>query len=203
MKRLTVGLVCMLAAGMTFGQAPAAPKTTLDNLQAAYAADADAQQQFAAYAVKADGEGYKGVATLFRALVKQQDIRAAKHSAILKKAGATVVAAKAAEVEAKSTKENLDAALQSLIKQRDVTYPQYAKQAESDKNASASMNFKGGAVVTGDAVKLVEQAAKDLNAWKAAKTLRVCEVCAEIIADPTVVKCPICAAPKERFVTVK
>lgn len=203
MKRLAVGLMCVLAAEMTFGQAPDAPKTSVDNLQAAYAADVDANAQFAAYAVKADAEGYKGVATLFRALVKQQDFRAVKHAAILKKAGAKLVAAKAAAVEAKTTKENLDAALQSLTKQRDVTYPAYAKQAEAEKNASAIMNFKGGAVVTGDAVKLVEQVVKDLDAWKAAKTLMVCEVCAEIISDPAVAKCPICAAPKERFVTVK
>ena len=244
MKRLTFGLACMAAAGVALGQFPTMPKTTLaagampeqspavtnttvDNLDAACTADRDAKSHFSAYAVKADGEGYKGAATLFRALARQQEIRLAKHGELIKKiesaanktgtaeeraARDNLAAAlkamkkagiKPAVVDIRSTHDNLASALQTLTKQRDVTYPDYARQAAAEENEGAVMAFKGGAVVTGDSVKLIEQAAKDLDAWKAAKTLMVCEICAEIVADPAVTKCPVCAAPKEKFVTVK
>ena len=246
MKRLTIGLACLLAAGMASGQfpfptmtnttlvagavpgqSPGVTNTTLDNLEAACTADRDAKSQFTAYAAKADEEGYKGVATLFRALAKQQDIRAAKQGELIKKieteanksgtaeeraARENFAAAlkafqkagiKPAVFEVRTTQENLATVLRALIKQRDVTYPDYAKQATAEKNEGAIMAFKGGTVVTGDSVKLLEQAAKELDAWKAARTLMVCEICAEIIADPATAKCPVCAAPKGKFVTVK
>ena len=47
--------------------AVAAPGATLDNLQAAYNGESNASAKYAAFAKKADEEGYGQVASLFRA----------------------------------------------------------------------------------------------------------------------------------------
>ena len=44
--------------------------TTLDNLQAAFEGESNAAAKYSAYAVKADAEGYKGAAVLFRAAAR-------------------------------------------------------------------------------------------------------------------------------------
>ena len=53
--------------------------------------------------------------------------------------------------------------------------------------------------------KLFKQALGELDAWKpAGKEFMVCLICGyTVISDPTLLKCPVCAAPKEKFTIIK
>jgi rubrerythrin len=101
----------LLAATACVAQEIAPAKSiTLDNLQAAYNGESNAKGRYEAFAVKADEEGYKGVASLFRAAAASEGVHLQGHAEDIKSMGAEPMAhIKGPEV--KSTHENLEAAL--------------------------------------------------------------------------------------------
>lgn len=186
-------------AGTVFG----AGSATLDNLQAAYNGESNAKARYEAFAVKADEEGVKGVAALFRAAAKSESIHAVKHAAAIKKLGAEA-AATVGKPEVKTTRENLEAALKGEIAEKDTMYPAFIKQAEADGNAGAAMSFKGALAAEAGHAKLFRQALDEFESWKApGKTFLVCLVCGYTTPDMATKQCPVCAAPRSKFDLIK
>ena len=109
---------------------------TLANLQAAYKGESNAHARYQEFAKKADQEGYAGVASLFRAASRAEQIHAANHAVVIKKLGATPQA-KIETPAPKSTRENLEAAIKGETYERDEMYPAFLKQARQDGNADA------------------------------------------------------------------
>ena len=88
-------------------------------------------------------------------------------------------------------------------KAMDTYYPDFAKQAEADKNELATKLFNGASKVQVDLIKLFLQAT-ELESWKAeGKQFNVCDVCSLVMADLTLEKCPLCSAPKTKFDLIK
>jgi rubrerythrin len=191
--------LCMAGTLATAGEAA---KTTLDNLQTAYAGEAGAGARYEAFRRQADEEGYKSVAALFRAAAKSKGLRAAKSEAAIKALGGTAKAPEA-KPEVKSTKENLEAAVTEKAA-KEAAYPAFIKQAETDKNDKAVMVFKGDVGIEASLTPLFEQALKELDNWKAAgKEFLVCQVCAYVTSDSAIKQCPVCSAPRSKFDVVK
>ncbi len=161
-----ITLVCMGLVGMA-SAAEAAGKTTLDNLQAAFNGESNAKAKYESFAVKADAEGYKSVASLFRAAAASETIHARRHAAVIKKLGAEPKAT-VGKPEVKSTKENLEAALAGETYEKETMYPAFIKLAETEKNKDAVMSFKGALAAEVEHAKLYKQALAELDAWKAA-----------------------------------
>src|SRR5271169_3817001 len=65
--------------------------STIDNLQAAFNGESNANARYLAFAKKADEEGYTEVASLFRAAAKAEEIHAHNHAVVIEKMGATAV----------------------------------------------------------------------------------------------------------------
>ena len=104
-------------------------ETTLTNLQAAFNGESNAAARYAEFARKADSEGFHKAASLFRAAAWAEQIHAKNHAAVIKKMGAHPKA----EIEAtlaKTTAENLKAAIAGEEYERDVMYPAFIKEAE-------------------------------------------------------------------------
>lgn len=198
-----IALACMGLVGVSVA-AEAAGKTTLDNLQAAFNGESNAKAKYEAFAVKADEEGYKSVAALFRATAASETIHARKHAVAIKKLKAEPLAT-VEKPAVKSTKENLEAALAGETYERETMYPGFIAQAETEKNKGAVMTFKGALAAEVEHAKLYKQALGELDAWKpAGKEFLVCQVCGyTLLSDPAVLKCPVCAAPKEKFTLIK
>lgn len=203
MSHLFVAALCLGVAGLA-SAAETAAKTTLENLQAAFNGESNANAKYTAFAAKADEEGYKSVAALFRAAALAEGIHAKKHAANIKKLGAEPKA-DIGKPEVKSTKENLEAALAGETYEKDTMYPAFIKVAEAEKNKGAVKSFKGAMAAEAEHAKFYKQALGEMDAWKAAgKEFYVCQVCGFTgTPDPKVVKCPVCAAPKEKFTIVK
>jgi rubrerythrin len=179
------------------------PKSTLENLKAAYQGATDAQARYAAYAAKADEEGFKSVASLFRAAAKSEEIRLPKLAAALKELGAEAKA-EAAKPEVKSTKENLEFTVKDKTAEKDTLLPAWARQAEAEKQAGAARTFKAAVAANGEYVKFGQQALEKLDDWKAAgKEFLVCQVCTYVSADMALKLCPICSAPRAKFESFK
>jgi len=184
--------------------APAAA-STLDNTKTACLAEMAAKARYEAFAAKAAAEGYKSVAVLFRATAASQEILIKKRAAAIAKMGGEAPAFKlATKPEVKSTKENLEAALAADIGEKNTKYAAFAKQAEADKNTGAVYAFKGAVAAETEYVKFFKQALADLSGWKAeGKTFSVCEVCSFLVMGSPPATCPVCAAPREKFIRIK
>jgi len=199
---VVVAVLCLGLAGV-LNAAEDAGKATLENLQKAYGVESAAKARYEAFAAKADEEGYKGVASLFRALAKSDGLRAEKYAGLIKAGGGEAKAA-ADKPEVKSTKENLEAAVKSLTTDKEALYPAFAKQAVEEKNTAAAISFKGATHIGAASAKLVQEALKDLDGWKAGgKEFLVCQVCNLVTTDLKLQKCPVCSAPRSKFDVVK
>jgi len=199
-----VALLCAGLAGMLNAAENAAGKSTLENLQAAFAGESNAKAKYEAFAAKADEESYHSVAALFRAAALSEGIHAKKHAAVITKLGSEPKAA-VGKPEVKSTKENLQAALAGESYEQETMYPGFIKQAQGEKNSAAVRTFRGAMQAEIEHAKLYKQALDELDAWKAAgKAFMVCNVCGYTAAlNPALKKCPVCSAPQTKFATVR
>ena len=188
-----------------FGIAPFAldaaeiiPEPTMSNLQTAFNGESNAHARYLAFAVKADAEGYAGVASLFRAAALAEQIHAGNHAAVIKDFGAIPVA-KLEDPGVKSTRENLEAALKGEAYERDVMYPAFLSQATSDASAEALRTFRYARAAEVEHAKLYAAALEDLESMKAGRVFYVCPICGFTTQNPDAEPCPTCATPKESF----
>lgn len=205
-KACVAGAVALMCLGLSNAAtaAEAAGKTTVDNLQAAFNGESNANAKYTAFALKADEEGYKSVAALFRATALSEGIHAKKHAAAITKLGA-VPKADIAKPDVKTTKENLEAALAGETYEKDTMYPDFIKLAQAEKVKGAVVTFKGAMAAEVEHAKLYKQALGELDAWKpAGKEFMVCQICGFTEpSGPALLKCLVCSAPKEKFTVVK
>jgi len=187
---------------------PAAPATeelkvgkTIENLQAAFNGESNARERYTAFAKKADEEGFKGVASLFRAAAKAEDIHATAHKTVIEKMGGKAEAT-IDPVTPASTRENLETAIKGETYERDVMYPAFAKIAEQEENDDAIKTIKYALAAEGDHVKLYTEALGKLDTLKEkAADYFVCSVCGQtVVAAPGL--CPVCATPGEKFLKI-
>jgi rubrerythrin len=93
-------------------------KQSLNNLCVVSNDESNASAHYAAFAVKADQEGYQKVGSLFRALSRSEQINVANNTATMIKLGGTCLSA-VEPAEVKSTVENLKAAIAIELLVRD------------------------------------------------------------------------------------
>ncbi len=93
---------------------------TEENLQEAFAGESQANRKYLAFAAKADAEGFKQVAKLFRAAAEAETIHAHNHLRELK--------------GIKSTKENLEEAIGGETHEFKSMYPAMIDEAKAAGN---------------------------------------------------------------------
>lgn len=176
--------------------------TTLENMQAAFNGESNAHARYAAFAEKADAEGYGAVASLFRAASRAEAIHAGNHAEVIKKLGGKPTAT-IEKPEVKTTAENLAAAIAGETYERDTMYPVFLKRARADgeKKAMRSLNFAKKAEA--EHAALYQSALDDLEGWKiASRTFYVCPTCGKTVTTLDFAKCGVCYTKKEEFITV-
>jgi rubrerythrin len=181
--------------------AVAAPSKTLDNLQAAFNGESNANAKYLEFAKKADQEGYPGAAALFRAAAKAEEFHARNHGDVIKKMGS----APRAEIRlpaVKTTAENLRAAIEGETYERDKMYPEFIAEAKAAGEKDAVRSFNYAVTAEGQHAKFYTEAAANLTAWKAAKKFAVCPVCGNTVTVVDFSKCPVCFTPGEKFIPV-
>jgi rubrerythrin len=178
-------------------QAPATSQT-LKNLQAAFEGESNAAVRYAAFAKKAEVEGYRRVAVLFRAAARAEQIHAASHAKVITRMGSTPEA-KIAEPVVGTTAENLAAAKKGEEYERDVMYPEFIREAEISGEQGALRTFRLAREAEAVHAALYGAALENLEAQRAAAVFFVCPVCGEVTDDATLKSCPICNAPAEKF----
>ncbi len=162
-------------------------KMTEKNLSDAFAGESQAHMKYLAFADKAEQEGYKDVARLFRAIAYAEQVHATNH---LKELGGV-----------KSTEENLQTAREGENFEIEEMYPAYKVVAELQKESGAlrSINFALSAEKLHR--ELYDNAKKELTEKKDVKLdkIYICPVCGYTVVGEAPEKCPVCGAPKEVF----
>ena len=162
-------------------------KMTEKNLSDAFAGESQAHMKYLAFADKAEQEGHKDIARLFRAIAYAEQVHATNH---LKELGGV-----------KSTDENLQAAREGENFEIEEMYPAYKAVAELQKENGAlrSINFALSAEKLHR--ELYDNAKKELVDKKDVKLdkIYICPVCGYTVIGEAPEKCPVCGAPKEMF----
>ena len=111
---ISVIILATYAARTRVITSPPPTANTLENLQAAFNGESNANAKYLAFAKRADEEGYKKAASLFRAAARAEAIHFANHAVVIKKLGGTPEAdIKTPEVG--STVENLKAVVFQVL----------------------------------------------------------------------------------------
>jgi rubrerythrin len=161
--------------------------TTKDNLESAFSGESQASRKYTYFAEKAEEEGYKRIARLFRAAADAETVHARNHLNVLQ--------------EIKSTSENLMAAISGENHEFTEMYPAFIKQAEDEGNSRAVSSFKMANQVEQIHHGLYQDALDNLNKGKSIelKPFYVCQVCGNTVEGDAPDKCPVCGAPKKMF----
>src|ERR1039458_10052520 len=88
---------------MQANQVAAENELTVRNLLAAFEGESNAHAKYAAFAVKADADGYHGAASLFRAAARAEQIHANNHARVIRQLGGGALA-EIQPIEVKSTR---------------------------------------------------------------------------------------------------
>ena len=154
-------------------------------LNQAYAGESKAALRLKVYAQKAEDEGYKQMARLFRVISFSEEIHGARVLRVLR--------------EIKGTEENLAASFESEKKVAEVAYDQFVKLAEEVGNKEASLLFSQSKDVEETHAKLYKEAMSHFMEERET-TYYVCKVCGYVADGVLPDECPVCGAKKEQFV---
>ncbi len=159
--------------------------TTQDNLREAFAGESQANRKYIAFAEKAEQDGYKQVAKLFRAAAHAETVHALNHLRIMGAVG--------------STADNLKNSISGETSEFREMYPKFIEQAKKEKASDA-------VILTFDVANKVEKIHASLYK-KALDNLGrnedvdyyVCSICGNTVERNAPERCPICNAPQEMF----
>ncbi len=183
-------IVVALGTPLVAAEKPLAP-VVQQALSSALQNERQAAIRYEAFAVKADEEGYRGAASLFRACAKAERIHASRFKAALKKSGAEIPAESEAKPEVRTTADNLQAAIAAEQRERDVTYREAIEVAKTEKNSEISKLFDVTRDTETEHANLLAAANRSLDDMKNERTYFVCESCG-YTSDVRLSACPLC-----------
>jgi len=164
---------------------------TMENLQAAFAGESQANRKYLAFAKKAEADGFTQVAKLFRAAAEAETVHAHAHLRVM---GGI-----------KTTADNLKAAVEGEGHEFKTMYPKFVAEADAEKNQAAAISFKNAMAVEQIHHGLYSTALAGVEKGKdlPAAPIYICTVCGNTVTGNAQDKCSVCGAPKARFVEVK
>jgi rubrerythrin len=161
-----------------------------DNLEAAFAGESQANRKYLFFAEKADAEGHKQIARLFRAAAEAETVHARNHLKALD--------------GIKSTADNLQAAGGGERYEFTEMYPGFIKQAGKEGKGEAERSFDLANRVEKIHHGLFQSALDKLEKGQETEgeKFHVCQVCGYTVEGEAPDKCPVCGAAKKMFKAV-
>jgi len=161
--------------------------SSMDNLKNAFAGESQANRRYLAFAKKAEDEGHKQVAKLFRAAAEAETVHAHAHLRVM---GGV-----------KSTKENIQEAIGGETFEFTKMYPQMIEEAKKEGNKQAQQSFEFANKVEKIHAELYQKALNSLGKNETVDYY-VCQVCGNTVEKTAPDKCPICGASKSLFIKI-
>lgn len=160
---------------------------TNDNLKSAFAGESQAHMRYIIFADKAEEEGFKNIARLFRAIAFAERVHASNHLNTLNGINLTV--------------DNLNVAIQGERFEVNEMYPAYKMVAElqDEKKAINSMHYALEAEKIHESLyteaKEAAKSGKDLEIGD----IYICPLCGHTVVGNPPKRCPICGVLGDRF----
>jgi len=160
---------------------------TIENVKEAYAGESQANRKYIAFSEKAAEEGFRNIATLFKAASEAEAIHAKK---LLKVMGAIG-----------TTQNNLQGSIVGETYEFTAMYPGFIKTAEEEKKSDAVLAFTYAMKAEQVHAKLYEKALSLLKSGSdmGREKVFLCPVCGNIELGKVPEKCPICAVFGKQF----
>ena len=198
-------MLLLTGAGALCAGNPIKSSETVKNLKSAYTGESTASAKYAAYAQKADEEGYNTIALLFWAASKAESIHASNHKAVLQQAGESLPDF-SPKIEVKSTRENLQDAIAGETYEITTMYPDFLKTANAESASLAMISFNYAYQTEKKHKAMYEKALKALDdrSDNALPTIyMVCSTCGNTYEGEAPDRCGISMTTKDRFLTIK
>ena len=173
---------------------PANAPSTLNSLMTAYSRASNEKLTYLVYAVKADQEGYKMVAQIFRTASKSEGISAGLFAKSVIKLGGTPAYEKKVP-EAKTTQENIQEAIDIDSNEVDKVFPKFIARAEAEKQDEVKHLFNTAMLVKSNQLGILKDILGEPKTWKnPARARFACESCGNMNDTANATNCPICGA---------
>lgn len=160
---------------------------TKDNLKSAFSGESQAHMKYLIFADKAEEEGFKNIARLFRAIAYAERVHATNHLNALNGSNLTI--------------DNLDIAIEGENYEVQEMYPAYKAVAElqDEKKAVKSMHYALEAEKIHSALyseaKDSVKGGSDLDLGE----IHICPVCGHTVVGKAPDRCPICGIQGDKF----
>jgi len=164
-------------------------KITKENINKAFIGEAKAYFRLLAYAQKADEEDVPQIAHLFRAIAEAEKVHAMRHLNLVK------------DLVVKDTDTNLRKSFQREKTVSEIAYPEFMSDAEKDGEKAAAITFSQARDAENYHMKLYDRAINNVIK-DSVSSYYVCKVCGYVTDRSLPDQCPVCSAPKEKFMTV-
>lgn len=156
---------------------------TLKNLKEAFAGESQANRKYLAFAAKADAEGFKNAAKMFRAAAEAETIHAHAHLKAMKGIN--------------STRENLQEGVNGETEEFEKMYPPMLAAAEAAGEKEAARSFMFAMKAEKVHAELYARLLANLDSQEEL-TFHLCNICGNVeLSLPE--KCAICGAGPKAF----
>ncbi len=154
-------------------------------LMEAFAGESQANRKYLAFAAKADQEGFPQVARLFRAAAEAETVHAHSHLRALE--------------GIRSTKENLQEAINGETHEFKNMYPEMIQAAKTEGHKAAERSFSFANSVEKIHAELYKGLLDNLGTSKDNYPYYVCPVCGFTAGKEAPQKCPVCGVKGSMF----
>jgi rubrerythrin len=162
---------------------------TTDALKEAFAGESQANRKYLAFAARADQEGHKQAARLFRAAAEAETVHAHAHLKVL---GGV-----------KTTKENIAEAVSGETFEFSKMYPKMIEDAQAEGNKDAERSFRWANEVEKIHAALYQKMASSLGEAGENYPYYVCPVCGYTAEKEAPGECPVCGTKGKAFKKVE
>jgi rubrerythrin len=207
MKNQNLTLVVLVLLALTRVSASPSPPAgkTADNLSAAYMGEMTASAKYAAFSEQAHKEGYHQIGILFSAASRSESIHAANHKTVLEKMGKPVDPFTPA-FTVRSTKENLEEAINGETTEVSGMYPGYIATAKTENATDAVKSMRWAMETEKKHLIFCQNALTALNSNTVPDLPRfywVCPKCGNTYDVPNPENmCSFCGTGNSRFVKI-
>lgn len=182
--------------------------SAIRNLETALEEETKNFTTYKEYAAKSDDEGYHGIASLFRATARAEQIHASSHARVLRHMGGSTLI-EMPRVRLEATLDNLKAALVDQKFEVDYLYPTFLTTAIPLLDSTAIRSFQWALEADKSHVRLYSKVMQQVNAngksgWaREEHEFFVCTLCGYAAQTPEGENCPGCNYLWEKFERVR
>jgi rubrerythrin len=176
---------------------------TAANLRSAFGGESMAHMRYKIWAAKAASEGFPNVARLFRAIARAEQAHATGHFRAMSDVPGGFDVTAGGGFGLGGTSENLAAAIEGESFEVDEMYPAYLAVAEAQSEPGAIRSMKYALAAEKIHAAMYTEAKEAVDAGKDVDLgpIQICAVCGHTLVGDAPDRCPICNAPKEKYIS--